>query len=262
MSDHEAGSDRPTTPPFRGDEPPPEFVPPGGDPYQQPPPGPGVPGPPGAPGAQPWPGYGYPPPPPVQRGTNGFAIAALVLGLLGAVPLGIIFGIVALRQIKRSGQQGKGMAIAGLVLSVVWLLLIVAGGVMYFADRAERDESGAITQGGDVMVQDLKVGDCMNGLKEADVLLTVDAVACSDPHDAELYATVEVPDGDWPGIEELSLQAQQRCSDEMAENFEEAYEDEGVELFFLHPTSASWREGDREIDCIALYTEPRSGSLD
>ena len=89
----------------------------------------------------------------------------------------------------------------------------------------------------------------------------MNAVACSEPHDAELYATVEVPAWDWPGIEELSLQAQQRCSDEMAENFEAAYEDEGVELFFLHPTSASWREGDREIDCIGLYTGPRSASL-
>ena len=255
MSDHEAGSDQPEAPPLAG-APPPAFVPPGGDP---PPPAPG------APGAQPWSGYGYPPPPPpppAQTGTNPFAIAALVLGLIGAFPLGIIFALVALRQVRRTGQQGKGMAIAGLILSVLWLIAIVVMVSLFLADRAERDESGAISQGGDVMVHDLQVGDCMNGLKEADVVLTVDAVSCSEPHDAELYATVEVPDGDWPGINELSLPAEQRCPDEMAENFEAAYNDDGVGLFFLHPTSASWREGDREIDCIALYSEPRSGPLD
>ena len=213
------------------------------------------------PGAQPWPEYGYVPPP-AQTGTNGFAIAALVLGLIAAFPLGIIFGIIALRQIKRTGQHGKGLAIAGLILSVLWMIAIAAGAILLIAGQAERDESGAIREGGDVLVHDLEVGDCVNGLKEAEVLVSVDAVACSEPHDAELYATVEVPDGPWPGVEELSLDAQQQCSDEMAENFQAAYEDEGVELFFLHPTSASWREGDREIDCIALYTEPRTGSLE
>ena len=224
----------------------------------EPPPPP--PGAPGGPGAQPWPGYAYPPPP-AQAGTNGFAIASLVLGLIAAFPLGIIFGIVALAQIKRSGQQGKGLAIAGIVLSVVWLILIVAGVGLFLANRPQRGDDGSITRGGDVLVHDLEVGDCMNGLQEAEVVVTVDAVACSQPHDAELYATIEVADGDWPGVEELSLEAQQRCSDEMAENFEAAYEDDSVELFFLHPTSASWREGDREIDCIALYSEPRTGAL-
>ena len=215
----------------------------------------------GAPGGQPWPGYDYPPPP-ASAGTNGFAIAALVLGLVAVIPLGLIFGFVALGQIKRSGQQGKGMAIAGVVLSVAWLIVAVAGFSLFIAGRAERSETGEITQGGDVLVHDLEVGDCMNGLQEAEVVLSVDAVACSEPHDAELYATIDVPDGEWPGIEALSLDAQEGCSDEMAEGFPAAYEDDGVELFFLHPTAASWREGDREIDCIALYTQPRAGALD
>jgi len=56
---------------------------------------------------------------------NGFAIASIVLGILwiwwiGSV-LAIIFGFVALNQIKTSnGQQtGRGMAIAGLVLGFI-----------------------------------------------------------------------------------------------------------------------------------------------
>lgn len=63
----------------------------------------------------------YPP----TVGTNGLAIAAMVLGIvwvwwLGSI-LAVIFGHVALSQIARSGgtQKGRGMAIAGLVLGWV-----------------------------------------------------------------------------------------------------------------------------------------------
>lgn len=37
--------------------------------------------------------------------------------------LGVIFGIVALRQIGRSHQSGRGLAIAGIVVGAVTILL-------------------------------------------------------------------------------------------------------------------------------------------
>jgi peptidyl-prolyl cis-trans isomerase B (cyclophilin B) len=55
--------------------------------------------------------YGYPPP----RPTNGFAVASLICAFLAA-PLGIIFGHVSLSQIKRTGEDGRGLAIAGLII--------------------------------------------------------------------------------------------------------------------------------------------------
>ena len=89
-----------------------------------------------------------PPPPPVpatpvpyyspQVGyptTNGLAVASLVAGLLwlgwfGSI-LAVIFGHIAIGQIKRSGgrESGTGLAIAGLVLGymgVATLLLVIA----------------------------------------------------------------------------------------------------------------------------------------
>ncbi|HET9172431.1 MAG TPA: DUF4190 domain-containing protein [Actinospica sp.] len=87
--------------------------------------------PPPAPGA---PGYGYPPPyyyPGYQvRRTNGLAIAALVCGICGFlyfIPaiLGVVFGIIGVRQTKRDGTDGRGMAIAGIVTGSVWLALLL-----------------------------------------------------------------------------------------------------------------------------------------
>jgi uncharacterized protein DUF4190 len=79
------------------------------------------------------PGYGYPPPPPygyyAPRPTNGFAIAALVLGIvwvywIGSI-LAVIFGLVARNQIKERNESGDGMAVAGLTLGLIGLGTLV-----------------------------------------------------------------------------------------------------------------------------------------
>jgi len=60
---------------------------------------------------------GYPQPHPYQyaapqqtRGTNTMAILALVLAFVFA-PLGLIFGIIARRQIRQTGEDGDGLAL-------------------------------------------------------------------------------------------------------------------------------------------------------
>src|SRR5262249_38150779 len=58
---------------------------------------------------------------------DGYAIASLLLGVFGITVIGailsIIFGIMALRRIRRTRQPGRGLAIAGLAFSAIWLLI-------------------------------------------------------------------------------------------------------------------------------------------
>lgn len=70
----------------------------------------------------------------VQRPTNSFAIASLLLSLTccGGV-LAIVFGHVALSQIKSSGEEGRGLAIAGLVLGYIGLALTIVYVIIYMA---------------------------------------------------------------------------------------------------------------------------------
>jgi len=69
-------------------------------------------------------------PGPPTRDTNGLATAALVCGILwplcATAILAIIFGHRALGQIARSGQRGRGQALAGLWLGYLGLASIVA----------------------------------------------------------------------------------------------------------------------------------------
>ncbi len=60
--------------------------------------------------------------------TNTTAIVALILGIVTGLG-GIIAGHIALGQIRRTGESGRGMALAGLIIGYVytgfWVLYIV-----------------------------------------------------------------------------------------------------------------------------------------
>ena len=79
--------------------------------------------------------------------TNGMAIASLVLSLLTLACgftwiLGIIFGHVALSQIKRTGEGGRGMAVAGLVIGYVCLVGTILLFGFVWASLDDLDSSG------------------------------------------------------------------------------------------------------------------------
>ena len=66
-----------------------------------------------------------PPSPPGQSGTSVLAIISLISSVLWVCGLGsvvgIVLGAVAINQVKRSGQSGFGLAVAGIVLGVAGL---------------------------------------------------------------------------------------------------------------------------------------------
>ncbi|WP_157244742.1 DUF4190 domain-containing protein [Nonomuraea typhae] len=83
--------------------------------------------------------YGQPSPyaQPARPQTNGMAITSLVLGIVGLVLCGLtsipgaICGHVALAQIKRSGVEGRSMAVAGLVTSYITIVAWVIAWLMF-----------------------------------------------------------------------------------------------------------------------------------
>jgi len=93
------------------------------------------------------PGHPYPPyqyPYPAPR-TNALAIASLVCAFLFA-PLGIVFGHLSLSQIRRSGEDGRGLALAGMVIgyvvTIAAILAVVAATLLFaWAARVVQESS-------------------------------------------------------------------------------------------------------------------------
>ncbi|WP_404816489.1 septum formation family protein [Streptomyces thermolineatus] len=237
-------------------------------------------GQPGGPYAGPYAGhqagpYGTPPPfqpQPLPR-MDPLAIVALVMSfLVGLTPIALVLGIVALVRISRSGQRGKGQAVAAVAISSAVVLLATVGLTVAALSEPERGEDGRVDEATSASVFDIRKGDCFNGraagrIDDADGRqseLRVGIVPCDEPHDGEAYATFDIEGhSSFPGMEEVQKIADDRCmklvSGYMMDTW--SYADD-VDVAYYHPESTSWARGDREVLCFLSSSGDRlEGSL-
>ncbi|MFV2117541.1 DUF4190 domain-containing protein [Streptomyces sp. Act-28] len=217
----------------------------------------------------------YPPVPPPPGAphpsatTNGLAIASLVTGIVCLVPpLGLVLGAIAWGQIGRKGQRGKGLAVAGMILSLVSTLLVAVGfatgGFKEFVDGARKvREEAANTDS----AFSLRVGDCFNqpgGTAAEQEVETIRSVDCAKPHDAEVTGAFELTGSAYPGVPAIEKQAEERCL-EIGEQYslDPWAVPENAVTFYYHPTEDSWRlVKDRTVTCaFAAESGKLTGSL-
>ncbi|MDO8528628.1 MAG: DUF4190 domain-containing protein [Nanoarchaeota archaeon] len=59
----------------------------------------------------------------VEKKYNIFSVLAIIFAFL--FPLaGIIFGVIALKQIKKTKEKGRGLAITAIVLPIIMIILV------------------------------------------------------------------------------------------------------------------------------------------
>ncbi|MFF1822028.1 DUF4190 domain-containing protein [Kribbella sp. NPDC058245] len=215
-------------------------------------------GPPQQPGQ-----YGMPPMAPIQgipqqqyqgppQGTNGLAIASLILGIIGVILFSVITGVIALRQVKERNQNGRGLAIAGLVISGCWVLLFGVGLIVALAtdDEPSRDASGQVTETTNVRPDKLKVGDCVESIDAEGEIRNMKLVPCSGPNGGEVYANFELPAGKWPGLSAVQADAEAGCTDRADALKGQAAKES--DIYYLHPVEESWSLGDRGVTCLVV----------
>lgn len=208
-------------------------------------------------------GQGYSPynrPAPV----NGLAIAALVLGVLCFLPgIGLVLGIVALVQIKKRGERGKGLAIGGIVMSSIGALLAT----LMFATGGADDFWDGFREGASGNTFSLAKGECFDAPGDSleGLAYDVDKVPCAGTHDAEVFASVTVAGDTFPGDSAVTDQADDKCyalMDMYAMDVWAVPDD--VDVYYFTPTRQSWDVGDREITCMFGNTDEQgtlTGSL-
>lgn len=201
-----------------------------------------------APYPPPPPGYGLPPTPPAQT-TSGFAVASLVLGIIGAILLSVPFGIVALAKTKAGAQKGRGMAIAGLVISALWAAGLTAAIV-----------GGAFSSTHSTSARNVRLGDCWADVPSGNRVSRVNTTKCDLPHRAEVVGVLTMPDGSFPA-DSVFKNYKQQCRDALASYSSTAMDDSTVDLAVMPPSEESWKQGDRDMVCIATFSSQRTGSI-
>jgi uncharacterized protein YacL len=81
---------------------------------------------------------------PASQKTNVLAIVSLVSAFFISI-VGIITGHIALSQIKKTGEQGRGLAIAGLIIGYVGLVIGIIVAIVWFVIIGAAISSGDIT---------------------------------------------------------------------------------------------------------------------
>lgn len=105
----------------------------------------------------------------------------------------------------------------------------------------------------------LEVGQCIDAGTGSGQVGSVPVVGCDQPHEGEIYALPQLPDGGFPGAEAIEETAQEQCGGSAYTDYVGVpYQESEFEVSFLLPTEQTWGDGDREIACIVQSTEPGS----
>jgi Domain of unknown function (DUF4190)/Septum formation len=192
--------------------------------------------------------------PPGSGKMSGWAIAGFVTGLIGAFLLGVIFGFIALGRIKRLGQRGRGLAIAGIVLSAVWLIGFIAIGVVgAHGQPSQSANPGQITHSRKLSVFSLAVGDCFNNPAGASSVTTVTAIPCNKPHNAQIYAKFNLTGSDlsYPGTSKVTKLAAAGCNARTS-TINKSAAPSTTTIRLLFPEQDAWVNGRRTVACMIV----------
>jgi hypothetical protein len=233
-----------------------------------------------------WPAAPVVPPASRPGRWDGVSIAALVLAVPGVLVAAIPLAIAGLVRTRHRVRRGRGLAIAGLVLSWAWTILLsaVAGAALMLV--AEREAPPAASSPGvatapvaqpppapastepprvtpsptlvtpprsvrpkRIRVKDIRVGHCIDRTP-ANTFETLPVVPCVQPHDVEVYAIRGLGRGGWPGDKALTDRADKACRPPFEAYVGVPYDESTLEISWYLPTQSSWRVGDREVTCI------------
>jgi hypothetical protein len=211
--------------------------------------------------------YGQRPQPPESKTMAGWALGLSIFNCFSVgIFVAIGLAIAVLVKSQRDGRDhGKGMAIAALIISALWIIgffvlivLIVIGKIEI--DDSERDRSGEITQEQDIAWTSLRVGDCLADAELDAEDYDVTATPCGEPHGLEAYAEFELPDGSFPGDDEVVRLADVGCFDRFREFVGIAPIRSELYVSYTYPSSLGWRISD-ERGVLCLIGEADGGTV-
>lgn len=143
-----------------------------------------------------------------------------------------------------------------------WVPVLAISLVVGFVVSVRRDDSGAISSGGTLAIEDLHVGDCFTlGEEEADAVSEVEAKPCGEAHEYELFhvANWTDPASGYPTDDAMTDFIVAECLPAFERYVGTGFEESQLDFVHFVPVEEGWDAGDRLFQC-ALF-DPASATL-
>lgn len=103
------------------------------------------------------------------------------------------------------------------------------------------------------------VGACIVSADLPDDLTDFPTVDCSEAHDMQVIGKFDLADGDYPGEDAITEEANAGCADAWTDFVGISYEETTLplaQISYAYPTPETWdKADDREILCLAIASE-------
>jgi hypothetical protein len=192
--------------------------------------------------------------PPCRRRTDPVAACGLGLSLVGVVPVAVVLDLIALRRIRRSGDRGRSLAVAGLAVCALWTAVLVAGiglTVAAFTIMSPNDpDDFSLVQAGWT-----QAGPCLIETP-ADPSGEHLAVRCDRAHQAQVAAVFDLPAGAYPGTGALQAAGRRDCPAHLRPAVAARLAGGELTLHLLYPASAQWQHS-QQVACVLSRRDGR-----
>ena len=152
---------------------------------------------------------------------------------------------VEMRRPSRRHWQTLLIALGFLVAAVA----IVAGAIAIVGSLTHGFKKPVIIHYKKSAIFSLKTGQCINPNGQ-----TATVVSCTAPHDAEVFATFELPGSTWPGTAAVGTAASSGCSTRL-NGYLNPQLAISLKSTYIYPDSVAWRAGTRTVICEVRATD-------
>jgi hypothetical protein len=151
----------------------------------------------------------------------------------------------------------RPLAVVGVIVCVIALVGVAAGALVLLTHGFHKKTVVTVKDKA-AAVFSLRPGDCIN--TGAGVAFT--RVACSTPHDAEVFATFSLTESSWPGTNAIQQDAGYGCGSRLSGYLNPALATAALAQAWVYPDQSAWQASERTVICeVSSATGKLTGSV-
>ena len=156
----------------------------------------------------------------------------------------------------RPARDVSPLAVVGVIFGVI-ALVAVAVGVLAVVTHGFHRKTVVTYRPAAVFA--LRPGECLDSGSSG---LSFTLLACSKPHDAEVFARFALTGSSWPGSTAVRQEAGNGCADRLGGYLNPQLASAGLAQEYIYPDQSAWQAGERTVVCeVRSPTGPLTGSV-